>query len=260
MSPEITTLAAAGATAALLGARAVRHQRIAGDIAWFALTLPRRVDGDAVVSALRSLSGLTSGPMSVVMGTGAVILEVGVHDSEIVHRVAVPSTWEAAVLGQLHAAMPGLHVRANPPRPAVQFAIELGRRGDARLRDDDSETVAAGVLIALSGISGTAVIQWTITPIPGSARRTGVGAPRSPTRPGTAARRPGAHWNHESGSAWATRRCGTRIIDTGRAARTALDPVALGRGEAYPGETASAVVAVPHHRARAGWPHRLPAR
>ena len=170
MSPEITTVAAAGATAALLGARAVRYQRIASTAAWFALTLPRRVDRVAVVSALRSLSGLTSSRMGVVVGTGAVVLEVGVHDSEIVHRIAVPSRWEASVLGQLHAAMPGLHVGANPPRPAVPFAIELGHRGDGQLRDDDSETVAAGVLMALSGISGTAVIQWMITPIPGVRR------------------------------------------------------------------------------------------
>ena len=105
--------------------------------------------------------------MSIVVGTGAVVLEVSVHDSEIVHRVAVPPAWEAAVLSQLRAAMPGLHVGASPPRPAVPFAVELGRRGDAPLRDDDSEAVAAGVLMALSGTSGPAVIQWTITPVPG---------------------------------------------------------------------------------------------
>ncbi len=170
MSPEITTVAAAAASAALLRARAVRQRRIAASATWFALTLPRRVDSDAVISALRSLSGLTSSPLSVVVGTGAVVLEVGVHNSEVAHRVAVPSSWEPAVLGQFRAAMPGLHVGANPPRPAVTFAVELGRRGDAPLRDDESESVAAGVLMALSGMSGTAVIQWTIAPVPGVRR------------------------------------------------------------------------------------------
>ena len=152
--PELTGLAAAGGTAGLLGVRAVRQQRMCADMRWKALMLPRRVDGDAVVSALRSLSGLVSSPLIVIAGSGAVVLEVGVEDSEIIHRIAVPSAWEDSVLGQLRAAMPGVHIGESAPRPHVAAAVELRRRGRAPLRDDDAETIAGGVLHALSAVVG----------------------------------------------------------------------------------------------------------
>lgn len=133
----------------------------------YRLSLPRDLSATDVAGFLSQVGGHTVPPRFSLLQAWPVALEIEATSQGITHTVLVPKGREAALLGSLRAALPGIRVDILPEadEPVFHFRAGLELRLTSHttpLGDDRAAVAANGTLAALQPLPpGTAVrIQY----------------------------------------------------------------------------------------------------
>lgn len=172
---EVVLLAVAGfgLIVALVLVRQMENSRSATTTVIFRLDFPRDVETAAVVTFLGRLAGLLPPWHRRLLGSPVVIFEVSATEERLVHYLSLPSGRADFVLGQLHAALPGVQATPEadyrPARPTLARELRLTAL-DRPLRTEPTDGIVAGLLASLQPLHAEeqAVMQWLITPMPPS--------------------------------------------------------------------------------------------
>ncbi len=141
-----------------------RSGRSTGVMVSHRLIHPARVEAKQVQAWLH----LTSGGWTAGR-TGSLAIETWSDAAGIVHRLRVPERQAEAIIAQLRAHLPGIHVAPEvyPSHPQWQVVAELRQANPRRaLAIPSPEVVSAGLLACMQLKHGERLLwQWVVSPV-----------------------------------------------------------------------------------------------
>jgi hypothetical protein len=149
----------------LIGTRLIRQHRLRRQVVTYRLTFPRGVSSDQVLAVLRHLGGFADSPLRLLLGSPALCLEARAEHGMLHHLLYIPAAWDRGVTARLRAAIPGIGLEATEAPEPVAVGLELRTTSRAPLRTDTASELSTGILAALASATGSAVVQWTVTPV-----------------------------------------------------------------------------------------------